>query len=476
MKACARRFDILGNRLSFEVDSSSTYRSWIGGFFSILIILASLILALMFGNEVYERKTPNVFSLEERIDESRLYLKEMPFLFSFIWQNGTAIMDPLAYFTFRVKRFYFSEKMDITYDENISFAKCDPVKYSMHSDFVEKYISNPSVYYMCLDHNADSYIYNALSSANSAFYKIEFYRCDSSAQVCPEGIDLLMKEVYFFLTFINTYVDSSNNINPIQYYEYTHAQQTSDAFLKRLYISFTNNVYMSDNGFILTDSNSYNYVTLSAKSLDINPNDGIDTLNQMFNVTIDSPNIRQVTKRNYMKVQDLIAKVGGLVKGLIICVQVFLIHYSRVEYIHFVASTCQQYTNNSINETNSQLAISSESKTGKNEYILNQYDKGNMIRIDYAKLDKESVTPKVAQKRSATPISQNFIKKTTEKLSNHQASAHIDIPEFNYLMYLKNAICFASKKSQLYLQILSIFKEKVSFENYLKEHHLHTKN
>lgn len=462
MNACIRRFDILGNRLSFEIDSSSTYKSSVGGFFSMLIILSSLILALMFGNEVYERKTPSVFSLEEKIDQSRIYLKEMPFLFSFIWQNGTAIMDPLAFFNFKVKRFYFSPNMDISYAENITFTKCESSKYTMHSDFVEKYISNPSVYYMCLDHDTDSYVYNALANADSAFFKIEFYRCDSKTQVCPKDIDLLMKEVYMFLTFINTYVDSSNYTNPIQYYEYTHSQQTSDAFLKRLYISFTNDVYVSDNGWILTDSVNYDYITLSVKSLDINPNDGYDTLNQMFNVSIDSPNIRQITKRNYMKVQDLIAKVGGLVKGLFICVQIFLFHYSRVEYIHHVATVCVQ--SNQL-DGSCQQAIS-ETKTVKSE-ILNHGERTAQIKLDYTKLDKESLTPKIIPRTN--PACQNYLKISNMGKDQKQMTPKLlEVPKFNYLLYLKHAICFLSKKSLLYVDIMSLFKDRVSFDNYLK--------
>lgn len=468
MKACLRRFDILGNRLSFEVDSSSTYKSLVGGFFSILIILASLVLALMFGNEVYERKTPNVFSLEEKINESRIYLKEMPFLFSFIWQNGTAIMDPLSFFNFKVKRFYFSDHMDISYSENITFTKCESSKYTMHNGFVEKYVSNPSVYYMCLDHDDDSFVYNALANADSAFFKIEFYRCDTKTQDCPKDIDILMKEVYMFLTFINTYVDSSNYTHPIQYYEYTHSQQTSDAFLKRLYISFTNNVYVSDNGWILTDSISYDYITLSAKSLDINPNDGYDTLNQMFNVSIDSPNIRQMTKRNYMKVQDLIAKVGGLVKGLFICVQIFLFHFSRVEYIHYVASICTQ--SNQI-EYSFQQALSDTKAAVKTE-LINRGEQNAKIEHDYSKKNKESITPKTNLKLNLT--SQNYIKKSSFlKEIKETPTKLLEVPKFNYLGYLAHALCFLSnKKSQVYADIMSLFKNRVSFENFLKKKEL----
>lgn len=461
MKALIKKFDIIGNRLSFEIDSSSNYKSSVGGFFSLIIILSSLILALMFGNEVYERNTPNVFTLEEKIEQSRIYLKEMPFLFSFIWQNGTAILDPLSYFNFKVKRFHFSEAMDITYAENITFTKCDPMKYSAHSDFVKKYVSNPSVYYMCLDHDDDSYVYNAHANANSAFFKIEFYRCDNKNQVCPKDIDLLMKEVYMFLTFINTYVDSSNYTHPIQYYEYTHSQQTSDAFLKRLYISFTNNVYVSDNGWILTDSINYNYITLSAKSLDINPNDGYDTLNQMFNVSIDSPNIRRVTKRNYMKVQDLIAKVGGLVKGLFIFVQIFLFHYTRVEYIHYVATICSK-NSNQLNSSSQNFIT--ETKNVKGE-IISDIDRNTHLKINYSKIQKDSITPKTIPIKNLAP--QNYIKSSKE-VNNKEPHKQIEISDFSYFPYIKQAICFLSKKSSIYLDIMSIFKEKVSFENYLK--------
>ncbi len=103
-----------------------------------------------------------------------------------------------------------------------------------------------------------------------------------------------------------------------------------------MYLSLTNNIYKSDNGWILEDYKIYEYVTLSERSLDINPNDGIATKGQMFNISIDSPNLRQITIRNYMKIQELIAKVGGLVKGISIAIQLITFHFLRIQYLKYV--------------------------------------------------------------------------------------------------------------------------------------------
>ena len=213
-----------------------------------------------------------------------------------------------------MKMVKFSDKYEVTQDNHYTLAKCKDIKFRTHQEFVNKIVSNQNNEYICVNHTDDDHVFNKNANANSAFAKIEFYKCDKNKRECPENIDILMREVYLIITFVNSFIDSSNYTNPIQYYEYSYAQQTSDAFLKRMYMSLTNDVYKSDNGWILEDYKIFEYITLQEKSLDINPNDGIETKGQMFNISIDSPNLRQITVRNYMKIQELIAKVGGLVK------------------------------------------------------------------------------------------------------------------------------------------------------------------
>ena len=89
MKEFIKKFDFLGNKYSLEEKSNSNYTSILGSIFSITIILTSMILAFLFGQEVYKRNNPSVYSFQEFIPYSRVNFTDFPILFSFFWENGT---------------------------------------------------------------------------------------------------------------------------------------------------------------------------------------------------------------------------------------------------------------------------------------------------------------------------------------------------------------------------------------------------
>lgn len=445
-----QKTDILGNHLTFEKEFSTTFKSLLGGFLSILLIVSSLILTLMFGNEVYERKAPVVFSLEEKIEESRLYLKDMPMLFSFNLQTGAPLKDPDKYFAFKVKRFSFSATLDITYEESLTLKLCDYKDFDMHQSFIKKFTDNVFTQFFCLTHNQDSYVFNSFANPFSAFYKIEFYKCDQSVTNCPPDLESIMQEVYILTTFMNTYVDSSNFTDPIQYYEYTYAQQLSDSFMKRLYLSFTYDVYDSDNGWLLTDVKEYGFVSLSQSHLDINPIDGIDYKNMMYVVSFDSPNIRRVIKRSYLKLQELIAKVGGLVKGLTIALQLMFSHYLRYNYIYFVVNSANSNASKKLNIPFTDI----ETSTKKELFSIKQ---------------------NIKNKLNESTIAQNYVINMKDgvraELSSF-AKANETLNFFSYKFYiLHHQVCWWRRKGnqyERYLSVLNCFDKTLSFDNYIR--------
>ncbi len=54
------RFDILGKEIQFKVENNETYKTWIGGFFTILLALISLGSIYLFGNDVIYRSKPKL--------------------------------------------------------------------------------------------------------------------------------------------------------------------------------------------------------------------------------------------------------------------------------------------------------------------------------------------------------------------------------------------------------------------------------
>lgn len=78
------------------------------------------------------------------------------------------------------------------------------------------------------------------------------------------------------------------------------------------------------------------YVSLENMFTDVNSSKTQKDKIKMLHFYLSSPNIRTVIKRNYLKIQDLIAKVGGLVKGLVLIVTVITFGYTQFSFNNYI--------------------------------------------------------------------------------------------------------------------------------------------
>lgn len=137
-----------------------------------------------------------------------------------------------------------------------------------------------------------------------------------------------------------------NYTDPVNYYLDKIGLEASNQLDKRSFISFTNNVYESDNGWILENIKIAKFVSLSGNHVGYN---FVGTSGKIGAFTIDSPQLRDVVKRKYLKLQDLIASIGGLVNFLSIALYALTFHYFKYEYYLFLFSLIEEIKLKSIN-------------------------------------------------------------------------------------------------------------------------------
>ena len=53
------KIDLLGQEFNFENENNQRYRTVEGAIFSIVIFVIAIVIAFLFGQEVYQRKHPN---------------------------------------------------------------------------------------------------------------------------------------------------------------------------------------------------------------------------------------------------------------------------------------------------------------------------------------------------------------------------------------------------------------------------------
>lgn len=434
-----KHFDFIGPQFLFESNMKNRFETIGGGIISLLILVSSITIGYLFGREVYERKTPNSSFSKEMIDLSKVYLKEFPIMYTFTNKDGTPVS--------------FSDTFDPIVEEikmdaggipqvnmtSLYFKPCNYSDFTMHSENLYSIRSNDPYQYYCLSFNNDTAIMNELISRNSAFIRINLYPCGTfRARQCAPTLNVLNMMV--ILSLITPYVDPLNYNNPVQYSEFRYVQPIIYGTLKINYISVTNDIFSSDNGWLLQSIVETNYLSLSSIRNDANMIPQDQPFKPFYVATLDSPKLRIKTSRNYMKLQELFAKVGGIANAIFIAMSFLSSHYLRFKYLLFLGENIET----------SQTA--NHSRISNLLFKSNKDLVGNLAGVSHFKPSYPfSSTPIIAigndtskvGKSSAMSLHKfaNEITEVAQKDFNLEILPKRIKLDLDYLSYLKSSLC-----------------------------------
>jgi hypothetical protein len=146
---------------------------------------------------------------------------------------------------------------------------------------------------------------------NNSCYRIE--------DIQKELVKMVIQFVYTF-----TYIDQADYHQPIKYFFASDALTGSslstrhdEYFLKPIEIQ-------TDGGFILS---SYEYLTsfqLDTKTNYVSSYNGVN----IFEVVVAGSNLKDIYQRKYIKIQDVIASIGGFIKGILLFFTILNNHIS----------------------------------------------------------------------------------------------------------------------------------------------------
>lgn len=332
-KEFLKYLDIFSENTSFTDKGKINFRSWLGVVLSTFLIITVVILALLFGKDVYERKQFSVSLSEEFTPVNKIVLKDIP-PFIVISDNRGNNIDIEGYYSFSTFKMNFTEYNLVNYadsaDKFFSFSRCKKENFATVSQFISKeiiesFLDIPSY---CISSTEEAAIQNPYKTPNSSFLNIAVVKCNKTIENCADDLDSAYVEFYF----INSYIDSNNYINPVNYYYDSISTQISTTYLKRIFIMFSNNKYISDNGWILQEKATNSFIALNSFNKEVNSL-AVGHESEKLWITLESPSIKKIYTRNYDKIVDLFARIGGLVNALVIIIQILFCHYFRYNYI-----------------------------------------------------------------------------------------------------------------------------------------------
>lgn len=367
------KFDVLSRQFSFEENHSKNFKSLLGAFASMCLIISSVVVSIMFGREIYERKSPVIVESTQFVENSIIKLNNLPFVLLATLPPFDKYNDILKILDLKVKRMEFASDHTLYRMDFFKLSFCNETHYNQvaeHTKNVEEleeynallktFYNNKKeknkLFYFCLDpeieksvifknytisnqdynlSNSNIFIKNKFANPNSAFFQISGQSCNNKNKNCEESIeDIIDSEINISINYINTYIDSSNFKNPVRYYEDAYVFKLNKNFNKKIVMSFYNKEYRSDNGWMLEDNTDYKYISADKFTSEISRfYDEYSSSNTLFEINLESPNFVLKTNRKYMKIQELIAKVGGLVKGFTLCIQIIFMHLFKFNYL-----------------------------------------------------------------------------------------------------------------------------------------------
>lgn len=385
------------------------------------MLICTVVVGFLFGNEIYKRKTPFSYTSEELVNNQRVKLSEFPLLMYFSI-NGVPVNDVSGLFDFYLQAFTITEERKVEYPlSRMTLDKCDPERFTNHKEFVKNVIDQSiGRQYFCLSFDNDTYIQNPFSSYNSTGLTLSIMDCNPenplrcSSYKSPNGLnvtdptvqcdpDRTKKNSFIFLSFkyISAFVEPQNYTSPIVYYEDSITEQfsTTASFQMVIRLILENNLIVSDVGWILEEIKQSNFINMQNAKQDIYSRQGVES----FRLIMEVSNRRKRYGRTYMKIQDLFAKVGGIINALFLIGNIILHNYVEFKYIvnysqYIVSKEFRSEDEEGRNKENANLKHSSlqrfiktnekDSQQLNNNYIKNKLSTpSNLERHNYVQID-----------------------------------------------------------------------------------------
>lgn len=366
-----RKIDLFGKPLIFEDKESQRHHTAVGNIVTVLIIATCLVFIFLFGNEIYERKTPAVIVSEEII-ESKLNFRDYPVMFTFQYFNGLPIRNTSKAFNLTITNITVTSELNVIYQEIKGWMKeCDLSQYEekyrllINKTLEDNRKANTGAAEMfCVDPN----LFVQSNPFNSTALNFRFAPCNPKERECHPDLARVSQDAYVFVRTFDGITDPKNYTNPITYLTTIRGQQISGSFMKRTTFSIQKSKLVTHKGWLLEDIVEEEFFTMGTESKDINPT----FRNEIFIATFSASTRRSLLTRKYMKVQDLLANIGGFFNFLHIFSFILLNDYVN---FNFYASYLKYLTGDKFNNNSNvylkgsktiEMLVKNELKSNKN--------------------------------------------------------------------------------------------------------------
>ena len=322
------KIDFVSSDLKPIFNLQTKIRTLFGAFLSIFITTIGIFGFVYFGREIYEKKSPSIKSSNEQIEYSQvnLHLKMPTILIRQVSRNVN--FHPGLQRAIKVYGVYY----EISIDENKQFSIKEttlpmiPCNENLFDADAMTFIKSRGFalnQLLCMDINTPNLsgkqiiVQNNYASIGSKSLHVFVQKCDEKDD--PGCADILEKEfdnLILNVSTIDTNLDILNYEHPISFQSVASVVKMNKDFFSYQLISLMTNELISDDGFILGNLSSKTFATRGQVDYQFAPISKVERI--MAEVIFQAPKQKFIIQRTYLKVQEVMANVGGFVKVLLL--------------------------------------------------------------------------------------------------------------------------------------------------------------
>jgi hypothetical protein len=356
--------DFIGEKPSLFISKKNRKQTAFGGFVFILNCLAIFALSLYFGIKLFDRSssniTYNIVPVTTNLSSLSANMTGRPFIVTLKNTLFEIINDEGLYnIVGQVTEFYLDENNRMT--GRRFFYPMEKCKLDTHFGDYRSYFENVKEIenYFCLKNFSSIINVEGTYGTVSRAFAFQIQKCVVNPLTditCLPDVDKRLENINVAIEFLDNQINHENPHSPIITYLRSDTVTASSSIYKRIFYYLKHVKYYTDIGYVFEDTSLSEFFqfpdykeTMDLRTQGILPGN-------FLNIFFIMDKEIAVFKKSFMKLQNLLANVGGIVK-LFTQVSFFLV--LMVDHKNYFQEICKLYTLPTqilqVNETNFNL-------------------------------------------------------------------------------------------------------------------------
>jgi len=379
-------WDIFGYMPSPHINKSRNYKTIFGSLISLIVVLLIMGSIWQFGREIIYKITPNIIEYIEYSHDHDMILNftNKNFVFGFSIKNYTKSSNQLHNYPNSIQLnttpFDFQASfLNYNFIDNHSHRDNHQItnEYSILINETNQFHNNIDNYKKAIEikpcsllktSNDQKYIFNSLVENSLCFdFKEEdnislfinnlfdkkflnfelnvcsntiFSNIDYQDNICKNEttIEEYLSDLKITFYIINPIINPSDYNNPLTHTLIEMEEFLNPKFKKEIELTFSQLEIQSEIGWLMEDIRTIKSYELQRTNTLINTNLWRRKFNKLLDLSINLSQNLHVYKRLYIKVQNIAANLGGIIKSLLLIGEVVVYFFSKIEFKEYLVN------------------------------------------------------------------------------------------------------------------------------------------